>query len=367
MNKYIFTVLALITVAAGCTKSNFVDVPEPQSTPISFETYTGKTPVTKATSETTVTLTKKTPAAFRVKAFEPGIYTTTWMDEDVWCESATYDDEQNPTAVTEATWAYDGTTYWPASGKLKFVAYGNVTAGHIEETDKVTFTYKVDDKASLQEDLIVALPVETETMPAEGKVNLTFNHLLSKVGFTLKTTQQGGVTVTIKSIKLKGTFYPQGTVKLTDAAPAISIDGETPSVTSYSLFDTEYPMTGATGKYDYFQISSPGEAGTGIYANRTYTKTSAEMVTDTEKEGASASNRYMMLIPKGTVTGAEVVYQLPGAKERTVPADLVTDIILEAGRGYEFIIKLSTDAIEFEGKVVDWDETPENEDIPKAN
>jgi hypothetical protein len=69
----------------------------------------------------------------------------------------------------------------------------------------------------------------------------------------------------------------------------------------------------------------------------------------------SANNRYMMLIPGAKVTGAEVYYQLPGAGVEHANATLTESITLEKGKAYEFIIKLSTDAIEFSGEVTDWE------------
>ena len=50
MKKYIFTAIVFATAALGCTKSNLVELPQSQETPITFEVYNGKTPISKATS-----------------------------------------------------------------------------------------------------------------------------------------------------------------------------------------------------------------------------------------------------------------------------------------------------------------------------
>ena len=63
----------------------------------------------------------------------------------------------------------------------------------------------------------------------------------------------------------------------------------------------------------------------------------------------------MMLIPGATITSAEVYYQLPGAVEQHARATLISPITLVEGKAYEFIIKISTDAIEFSGEVTNWD------------
>ena len=367
MNKYIFTAIALAAVAVGCTKSNIVDLPQASQTPISFETYTGKTPTTKASSETTETLktyTAEATPAFHVKAFTPGVYTGKLpMDKDVWWDT------------TEEKWDYDGAAYWPANGKLEFVAYGSNAVDLItfdstgEGENKVysntAFTYKVDETVSQQEDLLVAVPVTTSTMPDKGKITLNFKHLLSRVGFKLQTTKQNDVIVTIKSIKLYGDFYSQGTVDLTAETPEIELKEnslKTENNAYYSLFDTDYILGQTTGTYDCFRTNNVPSEGTGIYANTSVTLANGGE-TVSPSQDASEADRYMMLIPGGTVEYAEIVYQLPGSSEQRVNAELDNSITLVAGLAYEFVIRLSTDSIDFSGDVVDWD-APVDKPIP---
>jgi hypothetical protein len=73
----------------------------------------------------------------------------------------------------------------------------------------------------------------------------------------------------------------------------------------------------------------------------------------------------MMLIPNGVAKKAEIIYQIAGAKEEHVEADF-EDITLVAGNAYEFIVRLSTESIEFEGTVVGWD-TAETVTVPKED
>lgn len=362
MKKNIYIAIAVAAVTVGCTKSNLVDAPEAQQTPISFETYTGKTPTTKAVSETTETLAatynNENKTAIHVNAFVPGTYTGAYTSMDVWCESYTPDNVQtDETNEFSARWTYSNRAYWPSNGKLDFIAYGNNAEDHLAAATSgslTSFNYTVSPKVSEQEDLIVAVTPTTGTMPTDGTVSLNFKHLLSRVGFTLKTTQaHEGVSVTINSIVLKGSdFASIGTINFLDAEgalvaePSITATAD-PTVTSYSLFDTTYP--GDT--YDYFfTADSPGpDNGIGIYANKRYAEGSS---VDTS---VSANDRYMMLIPGASITGAEVYYKLPGAEEQHAIATLTSPIELEKGKAYEFIIKISTDAIEFSGEVTDWD------------
>lgn len=339
MKQYILSTLALAAIAVGCTKSSFVDVPEAQKTPIAFDTYTGKAPTTKATSQDETTLQAKTSSAnpaFHVKAFYGS---DLYMNKDVWYEGN--------------KWEYTNTIYWPASGNLAFYAYGNsdnLTQPSSAAESSTEFTYKVPSTTSAQDDLLVALPIAEQACTTA--VVLNFHHMLSRVGFKLTTTtastEQLPINVTIKRLLLNGAFYESGTIdiaKVTDGKPYIELaEGATASVTSYSLFDTPAHS---------FVIPSPGEDAKVIFAN------TVEEV-DGTVTSADDSDRFMMLIPGGTITSATVEYLLPGqTSPQTVTGTLQNSITLGAGLAYEFIIHLSTDVMEFSGTVTDWEDAPE--------
>lgn len=340
MKKYILTTLALAAVTLGCTKSSFVDVPEAQTTPITFETYTGKTPTTKATEKTTLSLAKTTASAFHVKAF---YNSSLYMNKDV-KSTCTFKNEAK-TEIDKQGWDYDGTVYWPAAGDVTFYAYGisqNLTPNSAAN-DETSYTYTVPATVSTQDDLIVAVPVTQAGTSNNTTVSLDFRHLLSRVGFKLTTTKESeSLNVTINSITLNGTFYNAGTVDITtQTTPAIAATttGDNATRTSYSLFESGYK----------YVIPSPGPTN----AKTIFGNTDSKNVTSTDD-----SNRFMMLIPGGVVTSATVEYILPNqSSPQRVTASLTSEITLAAGKAYEFIINLSTDAIEFTGEVMDWDET----------
>ena len=48
MKRFIFSAIALMVAATACTESGIVDMPEFYGNPIVFDTYIGKTPITKA-------------------------------------------------------------------------------------------------------------------------------------------------------------------------------------------------------------------------------------------------------------------------------------------------------------------------------
>ncbi len=339
MKRFIYTTIALAAVAVGCTKSNIVDVPEVQKTPITFETYNGKTPVTKATDVTQATFEASTQAApaFNVKAFKPN--GEGYMDENVWYEAA--------------TWKYDGLTYWPGDGSsLTFAAYGLNAASNVSlSSDGKTLTYTVPASASSHADLVVATPV-TQAATSGGTVSLEFKHVLSRVGFRL-TTIGSGTSVKINNVILNGLFKNNGTVALTAGTTITPTDGTT---LSYSLF--------AEGE-------GPFET------DGTTALTEAPIHSGTE------ANRYMMIIPGevqdnmwtdpnitskvGTDPYIYVDYEL-GGEERQAYIPLLYTVTaedgseskvnwnFEAGMAYEFIFEVSISQIKFTGVVEDWDE-----------
>lgn len=382
MKRFYFIAVALTALAVGCTKSNLVDLPETLETPIAFEPYAGKTPTTKASVMTGAILETynddETPA-FHVTAFIPNEYSKPYMDKDVWCEAPS---STQTTPATPATWKYSGMAYWPES-KLQFVAYGlnadkELPAGSQTSTIEFApnsltqFTYTVSDLVSDQEDLIVADSLERASLNGTA-VNLQFQHLLSKVGFSLQTNQQNDVVVTIKKVELKGNFFKTGTVNMLKKGNDLKVatTGEATS-TSYSLFGelgTDNSIKSynpdATESADYlcFQGASVGpNTSTPIFASHTLTTTVAEGVkteTITVNASADANNRYMMLIPctpgtTGSKATIDVIYQLTDAEEQKAKVELPENFVFEKGKGYEFVLKVSTMAVSFQVEVIDW-------------
>lgn len=90
------------------------------------------------------------------------------------------------------------------------------------ERHKVNYEYKftVADNVQKQTDLIYATAVnQTHHDPTQTtgrKVNLNFKHALASIAFYAKLDQSYGehVTITIKSVNLKGRFYTNGTLSL---------------------------------------------------------------------------------------------------------------------------------------------------------
>lgn len=436
MKRFFFSLIALAAVTIGCTKSGLVEVPQTFETPISFDPYTGKAPTTKATvmDEDALKADMATlKGGFHVSAFtrtgqgDDAIvnYGTPYMDENVWWAAATAsggtDSEEpeddntetvadgdetqegegstsgTPSTTPSGTWDYEGKAYWP-EGALDFVAYGLNAERHMDfSIQHKVFTYTVPTLVSDQEDLIVSLPQTEKTNANGAAINLPFYHLLSKIGFSLQTNDDPeNVNVTIKKIELKGNFYSNGSVDLTetknfgttektDNRPFINIpDTQAADVSSYSLFGmletidqiqkfVDYDDKTA-GSYDSFVISA-AEAMEVTPIAATHTLTVTANPTDdglvysqstSLKANATPLNRYMMIIPctpGSTTTPASirVTYEITGDIQRTAEAQLAEDFTFDAGKGYEFILKVSTLRVDFSVKVDDYtDDSPED-------
>ena len=391
MKRFIYTTIALAAVAIGCTKSNIVELPKAQETPISFDVYNGRTPITKASGITTNVLKSytyaedesgnpNTPAAFHVKAFKGS---DALMERDVW-----YMPESTSNGkTTPARWYYGTTGYWPASGSLSFVAYGFNADKNLGTTDapvktiewiensKTQFVYKVPQYPTDQEDLIVALPVKDATASSDN-VDLNFRHLLSRVGFKVKTKGEGTASVKILNVILHGTFKSSGLVDLavgtSTTPPVINPDHESLTsnqkltVQSYALFNDN----------TLFFETTANAAGVEVYANSSTSNSNFE---------GTQSDRYMMIMPGevgnpvqpsnelsvGDNPYIEVQYQLTGQtgvqKAEIALPDVeiegedgekeTTNWIFEAGKAYEFVFEVSISKITFTGDVEDWDET----------
>lgn len=365
--------IALSTVVLGCTKSDVLESSKTFESPISFEPYTGKAPVTKAT-EATITTIQAEGVGFQVTGFIQNMttsgetttdktdYTTPYLNKTV-----TYDGS--------SSWVYDGAAYWPESGKLCFVAYGrNAGANFSAVNDSYTeFTYTVPANVAGQKDLVIS-DLITDQSISDPTVDVTLNHVLSKVGFSVKTNNAAsptnGVTVTIKNVTLNGKFVNKGTVNLTASTAAITPSTNTADITEcYSLFDSSYKKDDEpTTALPCFNTGNSTTAKE-IYASHTFTNDTDDTKLNLEPATSPNENdRFMMIMP-GTVGNLaddvppyiEVVYQLTDAEEQVAKVPLVqstgtmkTNWNFLPGTSYEFVFTVSTTAIGFTVEVGAW-------------
>lgn len=404
MKKALFFVVALAAVAIGCTKSEVVKAPG-RGREIKFDTYVGKTPMTKAESADLAYVQRELAAGggFQVYAFlhnaipytpDPETGDTTYLNVSSVGTSTAYMDKivswQGPelpdttlgTPGHNGYWDYDGVVYWPdhtTSRKLAFAAYGlnadvtvdgvkliqwesdetvagNDKANHPAGQSYTKFTYTVPSTVADQKDLLVApflvnqgLSENTEAAP----VAINFKHLLSRIGYQVVANQTTDeVKIDIKEIKLVGKFPKSGKVDLKGTGVIEPI---------LDVVDTLYTFFPDSSHF----VTTSNIVPTDIYANAGLTPIDSLGTVKTD-----AGNRFLMImpsqqdtvavngvLPEKTLPGAyiEVDYQLTDADPQKARVSL-DGWNFAAGKSYTFIFKVSTYAIEFEVKVENWNE-----------
>lgn len=413
MKRFLFSVCALAAVVVGCSKSEVLNRPNADM-PIEFNPYTGRIPVTRAVAADIETLGE---AGFQVYAFmhngtDACNYATPYMDKVVKFVKGSEGED--------GAWTYSGHAYWPATNLLNFVAYG-LNAGdlvtEVTPSELPTISYTVPVNVAEQKDLLVAYnqvnlkyadaiattetetPADKSTPAYDGVVNFNFSHLLSRIGFSLVTKANNGVLVTIEQVNLVGNFYEKGTVNLTTGRqtsltigdkeivtnrPYVDVEGETAKSTTYKLLGENGTYTsvgsaegtkifdnGLLYTKDWGVDQGPGDKNTTTDDDE-YDAVPAEKITEEMEATVAANleNRYMMIIPAAsTVHNAKLLvkYFLPGAGTfDEVEVDL-SKVEFEAGKSYDFKLKVSTNGISFSVDVESWDVTGEERDTIQLN
>ena len=365
MKRFFFTVIALAAVAVSCTKSGVLESPQTYQDQITFEPYTGKAPVTKATVADDATLR----GGFRVIGFNAAsngsiadptqkpylskMVTGTLKTVNVKDADGNDVIENGETKTEQITeWSYTGAMFWPdkADDKLSFVAYGlnvngtpvvNQTAGEsygdvtigqsdifAQGTNYATFTYKVPDARTDQKDLLIS-PVNSGD---NGRtVAMRLYHVLSRIGFSVDvqnaTTGTTKPEVEITSIDLTGSFIETATFNLAEAVTVSSNE------VTYKRGGSE-----ATKTYTFY----------GTDETTFKTSTTGKQAIHTGNE----NDRYMMIVP-GQGTEIIVKYKIGGVQQKDAKLTLTTPF--EAGKAYEFVFTLSTVEVGFNVNVTDWD------------
>ena len=356
MKRFIFSAIALMVAATACTESGIIDMPDFYGNAIVFNTYIGKTPVTKAVSvdETYLQKSQSTGGGVHVTAFLKNQTTGTINFDSAYLDAdMTYvkEDGSNP-----AYWSYGETAYWPDGEDLAFAAYSlNAESCVVQGTQNLTgFDFQINEDKSEQVDLLAVSFDASQVTDQSGdkQITLNFLHLLSRIGYKVYATDSG-VDITIQSIKLCGAFPSKGKVDLRSNPAAIQPYAENGDAYTYSY---EF-----FNENESFAISSDECSPALANAKQIYTnKKGASTVGDTE-------DYYLMIMP-GQIdeTYIEVTYLLA---EESKPYYARVDLgnwNFRAGYAYEFVFKIATASIEFSAEVVEgsWDEqTPEEKPL----
>ena len=208
--KKIFFAIAALAAFAACNKAEVISAPEGEviqfanpfvdyATKAVDKTYSGDKALTAFNLYGTVTGTTGTI----------NIYDGCEVEGHVGSEP---DGEGNETNI----WDCPVDQYWIAGAKYNFIA---IADGTVEDTDDngmpLTITCNTAvDANNVQNDLLYARPAEiTGLATGNGLVNFTFDHLLAKAQFTVKSTTEGDYYYSVKNIQINnyvnGTYYVQ--------------------------------------------------------------------------------------------------------------------------------------------------------------
>ncbi len=370
MKRFFFSLIALAAAAASCTQSALVETPDMNGTEITFNPYTGRTPVTRATD-----IVKATGLA-NAGGFQVIGFIKQGDNESLYMEKAV---TGTPTGVDDAVnWNYYGNLFWPdaeSESTLSFVAYSTNALGDYTladgtsanlitwTTENKEFTFTVPNKVSEQIDLLATnyqtnLSLDTN---AGGTVDLEFGHLLTKVGFKAQPTRvNDNLIIKISSLALSGTMPTQGKLNLLDAVndrgqnktvrptwsskttPVAPVDPENPDAPEGNLKTT----------YQMVEGSTPLEVECAAEAVRL----------------AEAGNPFMMIMPNECPDAEiQITYQL--VSEDRGESQVMNAIVplgtfnFEQGTAYEFVLKISTSSIGFDVVETDWNTAGESEGI----
>ena len=370
MKRFFFSLIALAAVAASCTQSALVETPDLNGTEITFNPYTGRTPVTRATD-----IVKATGLA-NAGGFQVIGFIKQGNNESLYMEKAV---TGIPTGVDDVVnWNYSGNLFWPdaeSESTLSFVAYSTNALGDYTladgtsanlitwTTENKEFTFTVPNKVSEQIDLLATnyqtnLSLDTN---AGGTVDLEFGHLLTKVGFKAQPTRvNDDLIIKISSLALSGTMPTQGKLNLLDAVndrgqnktvrptwsskttPVAPVDPENPDAPEGNLKTT----------YQMVEGSTPLEVECAAEAVRL----------------AEAGNPFMMIMPNECPDAEiQITYQL--VSEDRGESQVMNAIVplgtfnFEQGKAYEFVLKISTSSIGFDVVETDWNTAGESEGI----
>ena len=131
--------------------------------------------------------------------------------------------------VGEDVWEYDEqyNQYWIPDAGYNFAAVVDADVVGKDNTNKmpITLTSNADATTGVRKDLLYAEGQVVKAAADQDPVNFTFNHLLSKVHFTVTSNATGGYSHTVTNISVAN--FKTGVFTLDNAITPGTIDGGT--------------------------------------------------------------------------------------------------------------------------------------------
>ena len=198
------TFIALMTLAAlaSCNKAEIIE-----TNPDSIITF-GNAFVENATKAAT----DPTYGAVELEAFN--VYGTVSGTVNGGGTVNIFNGDKVTGSVGENVWTCDNTQYWIPTANYNFAAVVDATVATKDSNGMpLTLTTVADDNGNLK-DMLYSTESVTNAASEQDPVNFTFNHLLSKVQFTVTSNTAGGYYHNVTDIKVSnfatGTYTING-------------------------------------------------------------------------------------------------------------------------------------------------------------
>lgn len=263
---------------------------------ISFDGYLGRSAVavngTRGSEETVETLKANGFGVF-------GKYTPT---EGL--ASNLFDNQEVTYSTTESKWTYSPLKFWPANGKIDFLAYAPYDKSITLTDGSKINNFTVDEDIANQKDLLwtndMNHQITANITTAKEKVKFQFHHALSRLGYNVTLSgdySSSGATFTVNKITLAGSpdgtskkaFYKTGTI---DLSKIVTKDNTEQNKKDLSKTNTETGLwtagTSDDNKQNFDLVSSAQTLDqTGIKSGDNYLFVIPQDFSQTKTEGGS--------------------------------------------------------------------------------
>lgn len=263
---------------------------------ISFDGYLGRSAVavngTRGSEATVETLKDKGFGVFGKYTPTKGQASNLFDNQKV-----TYSTSTTP---TESKWTYSPLKFWPANGKIDFLAYAPYDKSTTLTDGSKIKDFTVDEDIAKQKDLLwtndMNHQITGNITTAKEKVKFQFHHALSRLGYTVTLSgdySTSGATFTVNKITLAGSsdgtskkaFYKKGTI---DLSKIVTKDNTEQNKKDLSETNTE----------------------TGLWTAETSDKQNFDLVSSNQPlnlTGIKSDKNYLFVIPQD-FTGADELY-----------------------------------------------------------
>ena len=287
---------ALTLVSCSSDDLNSVSDNSSKNEAISFDGYLGRSAVavngTRGSEETVATLKANGFGVF-------GKYTPT---EGL--ASNLFDNQKVTYSTTESKWTYSPLKFWPANGKIDFLAYAPYDKSITLTDGSKINNFTVDEDIANQKDLLwtndMNHQITANITTAKEKVKFQFHHALSRLGYNVTLSgdySSSGATFTVNKITLAGSpdgtskkaFYKTGPI---DLSKIVTKDNTEQNKKDLSKTNTETGLwtagTSDDNKQNFDLVSSAQTLDqTGIKSGDNYLFVSPQDFSQTKTEGGS--------------------------------------------------------------------------------